>query len=228
MPVTSMWSSTPWRSKPLTVALAWALVLGLGGPAHQAWANTPATLTTPTTPTASEATLRNPARASTASDSHPLWPGSRLQGEATLRFWGLRIYHARLWTRPDFRAEPQAAPLADQALLLELQYLRDLQGPAIAERSLQEMRRSPDFPEAQATRWLATLQRLLPDVRAGDRLSGQYLPGQGLQFWHNDRLLGRVDDLDLARRFMGIWLAPTTSEPAMRLALLGLGGQDKR
>lgn len=209
------------------MALVWALALGLGGLSHEAWANSPTTLTPPT-PTASEATPRPPARTSTVADSHPLWPGSRLQGEATLRFWGLRIYHARLWTRPDFRAQPQATPLADQALLLELQYLRDLQGPAIAERSLQEMRRSPDFPEAQATRWLATLQRLLPDVRAADRLSGQYLPGQGLQFWHNDRPIGRVDDLDLARRFMGIWLAPTTSEPAMRLALLGLGSQDKR
>ena len=150
--------------------------------------------------------------------AHPQLPGSRLQGEATLRYFGLRVYHARLWTLPDFRTtEP-----VEQPMVLELEYLRELQGQAIAERSLQEMQRTAAIPEAQARRWLAEMQRIFPDVKAGDRISGQHLPGQGARFSHNGRPRGQVDDPDFARLFFGIWLAPGTSEPGMRVALLGL------
>lgn len=149
--------------------------------------------------------------------AHPQLPGSRLQGEATLRFFGLSVYHARLWTLPDFRA----SQAADQDLVLELEYLRDLQGSAIAERSLQEMRRAGPIPEAQAQRWLQDMQRIFPDVKSGDRLSGQRLPGQGVRFGLNGRPIGQIEDPAFARLFFGIWLAPTTSQPDMRQALLG-------
>jgi len=149
--------------------------------------------------------------------AHPQLPGSRLQGEATLRYFGLRVYHARLWTLPDFRASQPA----DQPLVLELEYLRNLKGNAIADRSLQEMQRAGSIPEAQAQRWLAEMQRLFPDVQSGDRVSGLLLPGQGARFWLNQKLLGQIDDPQFARLFFGIWLAPATSEPDLRTALLG-------
>ena len=154
----------------------------------------------------------------TAAWAHPQLPGSRLQGEATLRYFGLRVYHARLWTLPDFRSGQSV----EQPMVLELEYLRDLKGDAIAERSLQEMQRAGPIPEAQARRWLAEMQRIFPDVKAGDRISGQHLPGQGARFWLNGQAMGQVDDPAFARLFFGIWLAPTTSEPGMRVALLGL------
>ena len=43
-----------------------------------------------------------------AGDIGSYQPGSRLQGEATLRYFGFRVYHARLWTLPDFRANQSA------------------------------------------------------------------------------------------------------------------------
>ncbi len=150
--------------------------------------------------------------------AHPQLPGSRVQGEATLRFIGLQVYHAKLWTLPDFKIHLGV----EQALVLELHYLRDLHGRAIAERSLKEMQGAGPIPSAQAQRWLIEMQRLFPDVRAGDRISGHLLPGQGARFWHNTHLLGQIDDPAFARLFFGIWLAPTTSEPDMRQALLGL------
>ena len=149
--------------------------------------------------------------------AHPQLPGSRVQGEAALRFLGMRVYNAKLWTLPEFKADQGT----EQPLVLELEYLRALHGKAIAERSLQEMQRAGPIAEAQAQRWLAEMQRIFPDVKAGDRISGQHLPGQGARFWHNGRVTGQVDDPAFARLFFGIWLAPTTSEPDMRVALLG-------
>lgn len=208
MPETSMWSSTPSHAErrlcpAATLALSVALSLGLASTVLASTGNSgPGTAT----------------QAVPGTGSHPLLPGSRLQGQALLRFFGLQVYHAHLWTRPDFRAEQ----LEQQPLVLELHYLRDFKGSAIAERSLQEMRRAGGISEEQSQHWLAEMQRLFPDVKSGDRIAGVHQPGQGAAFWHNGKPAGRIDDAQFARRFFGIWLATTTSEPAMRTALLGM------
>lgn len=177
-------------------------------------------------PTPSVANTREPAADTVPAKAgpHPLLPGSRLSGEALLRYWGLRIYNARLWTLPSVRTDQ----VSDNPLVLELEYLRELKGRAIAERSLAEMLRAGPISEQQSQQWLAHMQRIFPDVKNGDRLTGQYLPGLGASFVYNGQPLGRVDDPEFARRFFGIWLAPTTSQPDMRTALLGLSPANER
>lgn len=144
-------------------------------------------------------------------------PGARLQGRAQMRWFGLRIYDVRLWA-----ATPVApAAWATTPLALELQYLRTLAGRDIAERSLQEMRRQGPIDEEQARRWLEQMSALFPDVREGDRLTGLKRPGELARFFANGRAIGEVRDGEFARMFFGIWLAPQTSQPALRDALLG-------
>ncbi|MEZ5664362.1 MAG: chalcone isomerase family protein [Burkholderiaceae bacterium] len=142
--------------------------------------------------------------------------GATLAGEGQLRFLGLRIYDARLWVGPRF----QAATFDAHPLALELTYHRAFTGQAIAERSLQEMERQGDLVPAMARQWQAQLATLLPDVQSGDRLTGLYQPGQGMRLWLGAQALGAIADVELARRFFGIWLSPQTSEPGLRRALL--------
>lgn len=137
-------------------------------------------------------------------------------GAGRLTFLGLQVYDAQLWVAPGFR---QAA-FADHRFALELHYLRDFSAADIAARSMKEMRRDAPMAAEQAIRWQERLQQALPDVRAGDRVVGLHAPGQGLQFIVNGRPAGSIADAQLAARFFGIWLAPTTSEPALRTALL--------
>ncbi len=145
-------------------------------------------------------------------------PGARLLGGGTLRFFGLRVYDARLWVGgPPPGADWTASPFA-----LELIYARSLAGEKIAERSLTEMRRQGDIPEPVAERWLGNMKQLFPDVNAGDRITGLNLPGAGARFFVNGKLRGEPREADFARMFFGIWLSPRTSEPAMREQLLGL------
>lgn len=143
--------------------------------------------------------------------------GLRLAGEGTLRYLGFEVYRARLWVPAGF----DAADYAARPLALELTYHRSFTADAIAQRSLEEMRRVGAFTPEQAQRWLRALQAVLPDVRSGDRLVGVYLPGQGAVFRSGGRVLGRVDDAEFARLFFGIWLSPQTSEPGLRQALVG-------
>ncbi len=144
--------------------------------------------------------------------------GARLHGQARFTYFGLHVYDIRLWVGESFRVEN----LMDPPLALELEYARRLSGNAIAERSLDEMRRGSAFDADVAERWLAAMRRVFPDVAPGDRLTGMHRSGAGMRFFLGGRFLGDIGDSAFARAFLGIWLAPTSSEPALRATLLGL------
>lgn len=146
--------------------------------------------------------------------------GLKQVGAALLKVFGFEVYQARLWAEPGFQPDRYE----QYRLALELAYLRNLDGAAIAQRSLKEMQRLEPLNEAQGRQWLAEMTRLFPDVRKGDRITGAYQPGRGVSFQLNDRLLGEVNDPAFARLFMGIWLSPRTSEPEMRRQLTGNAG----
>lgn len=156
------------------------------------------------------------AQAAPAPETLAELPGAQTTGTARMRFWGLAIYDATLWVRPGFRA----TRYAQHPLALELTYQRSLSGNAIAERSLQEMRRASPLAPEQETRWLAAMQEAFPDVKAGDRITGLHTPGVGARFWFNGQPRATLLDAEFSRLFFGIWLADTTSEPALRSALL--------
>lgn len=158
-----------------------------------------------------------PARPGAASPG-PSLAGLQPAGRGRLTVWGFQVYDAALWVAPGF--EPAA--FERHAFVLELAYLRDLDGADIARVSLEQMRRHAPIAAAQAERWQAQLAALLPDVRRGDRLAGQHRPGQGLALFHNGRALGELADAQLARLFFAIWLGEASSEPRLREQLLGL------
>lgn len=143
-------------------------------------------------------------------------PGAKWAGSSRMRFWGLDVYDATLFVTPDFRG----ASFEQHPLVLELTYLRSLRGKAIAERSMKEMRRAATVAPEQEQRWLAAMQEAFPDVRAGDKLTGLHRPDTGAQFWLNGQVRADIADPVFSRLFFGIWLANTTSEPALRAALL--------
>ena len=144
-------------------------------------------------------------------------PGARLLGSGRLRFMGLRIYDARLWSpRAIGTGDWAAAPLA-----LELEYARSLNGRAIAERSLDEMRRQGDITPEDGRRWVAEMSRLFPDVKEGDRITGLQRPGEATRVFHNGVLRGELRDPVFTRLFFGIWFSDRTSEPDLRAELLG-------
>lgn len=140
----------------------------------------------------------------------------QLQGNARLRVWGFEVYDASLWASPGFDAQR----FEQHRFALELSYLRSFKGRDIAERSIDEMRGLAPIGPEQATRWLAAMSELFPDVQRGDRITGVHVPGSGARFYLNGRLRGELADEAFSRLFFGIWLSPKTSQPAMRATLL--------
>ena len=145
-----------------------------------------------------------------------LLPQHRLMGKTRLTVWGFQVYDASFWAAPGFQPDSYAR----HGFALELAYLRDFASKDIAERSLSEMRRSSDISESQGKIWASELQRLIPDVKKGDRVMGINRPGTSALLLVNSKMAGEIQDADFARLFFGIWLSPKTSEPKMRSALL--------
>ena len=201
-------------------ALAWAALCASGCALAPLQAGPPS----PSGPRPSSASADSMAPSSALSAGLARWLGTpKLWGQADFRYFGFAVYQAQLWVGPGLGDPAQSWP--QQPVVLSLRYQRALQGPSIAQRSIEEMRRHPLMPEGAAAAWLAQLQTLLSDVREGERLIGVYHPTQGLQMWHEGaelRALGATPDTLLARVFMGIWLDPSTPAPELRQRLLGL------
>jgi hypothetical protein len=144
------------------------------------------------------------------------WPSATRLGTARLRYFGLSVYDAALWAPPGLTA----ARYANAPFALELRYLRSLSGDAIAQRSIKEMRRGGPLAPTIEEPWLRHMQAAFPDVQSGDRITGVNLPKVGVRVYVNGQVRTEISDATFGERFFGMWLAPWTSEPAMRLALL--------
>ena len=155
-----------------------------------------------------------------ADDARPeldtLLPQHRLIGKGRLVVWGFQVYDARLWALPGFKP----VNLSAQPFALELAYLRDFTSKDTAERSIKEMRRSASISDEQAKTWMMAMQRVIPDIKKGDRIMGVNQPGVGAQFLVNGKASGEIRDAEFARLFFGIWLSAKTSEPKLRDILL--------
>lgn len=141
----------------------------------------------------------------------------RLAGRGLLRWFGLRVYEATLWV-PTSGFDP-SRPL-QSAFALDLRYERALEGAAIADTSAKEMARLGMGTPARRDEWRDAMRRILPDVRAGDRLTGVHQPGRAVRFFRNDAPIGTVEDPEFGAAFFSIWLDAQTAAPELRSALL--------
>ncbi len=136
--------------------------------------------------------------------------GMRRWGSGQFRRFGFLVYDATLWSVGD---DPLRPPLA-----LKLTYRRKLDGKAIAEASVKEMR-GLGIDETRLQRWGERMAQIFPNVSPGDHILGLHR-AEGARFFLNGRLLGGIDEPDFAAAFFGIWLDPRTSAPELRSALL--------
>lgn len=143
-------------------------------------------------------------------------PDAHLQGSGEMRMFGFSIYNARFWS-------PRQPLGADTPFALELTYSRAISRDDLVEASLKEIRRltpGPLSPEL-AARWEREMQQAFVDVRPADRITGVYMPGEGVRFYVGDTLQHVVKDDAFAKAFFAIWLDPRTRNPQLRAQLLG-------
>ncbi|MCE2679524.1 MAG: chalcone isomerase family protein [Burkholderiales bacterium] len=145
-------------------------------------------------------------------------PNAKKMGEATMRWFGLKLYDCQLWSE---KAPGQFNFKTDKHYL-ELVYARNFDGEKIAEKSREEIENQGVGKSAQLDQWQKKLTEIIPNVNKGTRLAALYVPGKGMSLLKDGLPVGEVSDPELASAFMGIWLDPKTSEPVLREKLIGL------
>jgi Chalcone isomerase-like len=167
-------------------------------------------------PVAAQTTTEPSVKSAPTLDAPAELTAPRLSGSGKLTVLGFDIYAAKLWVGKGF----VPAQYTQHPFALELTYLRNFKGRAIAERTIKEMRKLAEVSDAQAQAWLDDWSRAVPDVKAGDQLTGVFRPGRGLRLRQGNTVLADWPDPVMAAHFMGIWLSPQTSDPSLRAALL--------
>lgn len=144
-------------------------------------------------------------------------PTPLLAGAGTFRWFGLRIYEARLWVDPTrFDIErPTVGPLA-----LELRYARSLSGQRIAETSTAQIKALDGATDDQLARWDEQMKAIFPDVKEDDRLVGLLGADGKTRFVLNGNPIGGIDEPAFGQAFFAVWLDERTSAPDLRAALL--------
>lgn len=156
--------------------------------------------------------LGSPALALTVQD---YLPNAQKVGEGRLTYMFWDVYDAQLYA-------PEGEWNPDKPFALTLHYLRALDGDAIADRSVEEMRKQGYDDEVKLAAWHSQMREIFPDVVDGTELTGLHQPGEATKFYKDGQLIGSVRDTDFGRHFFDIWLSERTTEPKLRRKLLGL------
>jgi len=138
---------------------------------------------------------------------------AKLQGSGRLTWWGLNIYDASFY---------RIGSSSSSDFALDMRYQRSFRGITIANRTVEEMKRT-GVPENQAIVWGEQLAAFLPNVESGQTLTAVYIPNAGTIFYHDGKRIAQIPGADFSRAFFGIWLDPKTSAPKLREQLLGQG-----
>lgn len=143
-------------------------------------------------------------------------PQAKAIGSGTLRWFGLKIYSAKLWS--EHQPFDVNSPFA-----LELTYHRSISRKQFVDTSIDEIKRlfGNRYPPAVLAQWEAEMNRAFPDVVEGDQLIGVYQPTQGCRFYNAKQLTADIRDPEFARAFFSIWLDQRTKDEDLRAKLLG-------
>lgn len=134
-------------------------------------------------------------------------------GEYKAMFW--KIYDAELHAKGgEF--------FPGDSFALKLVYSRKISGDAIADKSIELIRRQGVDDEVILAAWHRQLVNIFPDVEEGTEIIGVHEVGVGAHFYADGERVGSLKDFGLCRSFFGIWLAEDTIAPALRSDLLGL------
>jgi len=137
-----------------------------------------------------------------------------IRGQARLRVFGFSIHDATLFTQ---RGE---AYVAGKPAALQLVYLRSFSAEQLTKSTQEELERvlGPSPTVAADTAKLATCFR---DVKASDSFTAITSSPNDLRLYLNGQQTCKLNDPQLATRFLSIWLSDKSRSPAMSKKLRG-------
>jgi hypothetical protein len=136
-------------------------------------------------------------------------------GESRLAWLIWDIYDAVLYS-------PTGTYAPHPPYVLELTYLRALDGAQVAAKTRQELKRLGVNDDAKLTQWQTQLTAWFQGIKPGTRLAAIRQTHAATTFVRDDRiLLGTITDPLFTKAFFEIWLGERSLRPDLRRQLLG-------
>ena len=136
-------------------------------------------------------------------------------GEGNFNFLLWPAYKATLYA-------PNGKYISEKPTALRLEYLRDIDGSDITEKTISEIKKQGFNNEQKISRWQSELDKIFPDVEKGTVLTGILTDKGSTIFYNGEEKIGEIKDKEFGKRFFDIWLSEKTSEPGLRKDLLGI------
>lgn len=141
-------------------------------------------------------------------------PGATVRGEATLRFLGVPVYRAALFTA-NGAAFDWKKPMA-----LRLKYAMSFEAGELVSATRKEMARiegtQPDHAEIEGK-----LAPCFRDVVSGDAFVAATAGPDALSFWLNGSQTCTLRHAQIAQRFLSVWLSENSRSPRQSRQLRG-------
>lgn len=144
-------------------------------------------------------------------DTHPF----KSVGETTfsILFWDL--YKSQLMTT----SGNYPVDITSEQVLFTINYLADISSDDLISRTVDQWKHL-GIPSDQYINYLPKLEAMWPDIKEGDSLSLLIDQGRSV-FYFNQQYIGVIKPSKFGQIFLAIWLSENTSEPNLRLELLG-------
>ncbi|MCA3244816.1 MAG: chalcone isomerase family protein [Alphaproteobacteria bacterium] len=140
---------------------------------------------------------------------------TRKVGESRLTWLVWDVYDAALYA-------PTGRFQATQPYVLELTYLRALDGAKVAAKAREEMVRLGFRDEAKLAKWQLQLTDWFQGIEKGTRLAAMRNADGSTTFVRNGKtVLGTLPDPQFGQYFFAIWLSERSLRPDLRRQLLG-------
>lgn len=132
-----------------------------------------------------------------------------------------KVYVAGLYLEKPSR-DGMAIAASEQVRRIELVFLRAVDGADVAKAIADGFTNNAGDALPALKDRIAKFEKLIPDVKKGDKLLFLSRPGAGVELQANGKLLGSIEGRDFSDALMRVWLGPKPSDKALKDGLLGL------
>jgi hypothetical protein len=141
------------------------------------------------------------------------------KNQTVLDYLWVDVYAAAFYTEPQVSPSQAVQQMSKQRL--ELYYLRNIDRSDVIKAAWTTLERQHPANELQALRAeIEPLQAKFNDIQAGDRYALNYSPEGGLVLELNGKQVYQNSSPELARAYLGIWLAKDGLSDKLREQLL--------
>ncbi len=135
-------------------------------------------------------------------------------------FLGIKVYVAGLYL-PNKSSDAELILSSDQSWHLLLHFVRDVDSDDIQEALDEGFESATDGKVKAMQEDIDSINKLLPDLRDGDRLAFTHEVGKGVSVGYNNIAKGEVMGDHLAATMLAIWIGQEPPNEDLKAGLLG-------